>query len=124
CKVFHSRNASGRDVVRDFGEVAARVREAHGKRLRPGLVSPFDAPQPIARVADAHARLRTGEVLFHEAERGHGYPSGAARSKTQVGGLRERRFVPDAMTDCNQPSRAGTPDLPLAAEMPYEIHGP
>jgi hypothetical protein len=100
------------------------VCEAHGKRFRLGLVSPFDAPQAVAGVTDGHARLRTGEVLFDEAEGGHGHSGGTARSKTQIASLRGRRLVPDAMPNGNEPTRAGAPDPPPAAEIPNEIDGP
>ena len=123
-KVLQPGDAAGLDVVCDLGEVAARMCEAHGKRLRFGLVSPLDAPQSIACVADGDARLRTGEVFLDEAVRGHRCPAGAARAEAQLGGLGERRFAPDAMADRDEPARTRAPDLPPAAEMPYEIDRP
>src|SRR6185295_15560126 len=84
----------------------------------------LDAPQPVARVAHGHARLRTGEVLFDEAIGGFGRRGGAARSETKVGRLGEGRFTPDPMVDGDEAPRAGAPDLPSPAQIPYEVDGP
>ena len=110
--------------MRDFRKIATRGGNANGEGFGLYFMPPFDAPRPAARVTDADAWLRAGEMLLDEPERWDRDALGAAGPEAQISRSRQRRLAPDPMPDCDQTTRAGPPDPPLAAEMPDQIDGP